>query len=480
MSTVNDRAGAVPANDFGDLARIAETASGFRLAGMPPTVVNQARLTVLDTIGCMVAGSDSAGAAKLIAAEISAAGEGPASVFGTRHKFPMQAAARLNGYMGDVFEHNDLISGHAGIANVAALLALSEAREASGAEFLEALVIGLEVTSAVYLGAWDGMTAYTKPFEEVAISPPSIPNSIGVAAAAAHLMGLGADGMARAMAISASIAGWCPAEAVFRSGGDIKPLLFGGWPASAGLQAAAYASAGLTGPARVLESEVGYYSTIARRGHPAPSIGKVWRVERPRRKLHACCGYIHSAFDMLVDMRQCRVPLSEAAEIRVFVPSFVVGCISKPALPTESLGTVFHGEYSFALAVAGVEIIEPEHSTGCAEFSARADVRDAFSRIRIRADWDLTHSLQSRVVVIAPDGTEMASMYSHSPRGAADNPMTAEDVRAKFMRQAGARLVDRELQDFVGAVDRLDRSPDTAWLVNALNPAPHKSMMRLD
>jgi hypothetical protein len=47
--------------------------------------------------------------------------------------------------------------------------------------------------------------------------------------------------------------------------------------------------------------------------------------------------------------------------------------------------------------------------------------------------------------------------------------MTDEDVRAKFMRQAGSRLPERELQDFVGAVDRLDRSLDTAWLIDALN-----------
>ena len=116
---------------------------------------------------------------------------------------PVEAAARVNAYMGDIFELNDLIGGHASIGNVSALLALAESIGATGGQLVEAVVVGLEVTARVYNGYYPAM----KPYDEVGMNPVVFPSSYGVAAGAARLMGLTEAQLGDAMGIAGTLAG---------------------------------------------------------------------------------------------------------------------------------------------------------------------------------------------------------------------------------------------------------------------------------
>jgi 2-methylcitrate dehydratase PrpD len=92
----------------------------------------QAVLCVLDTVGCMIAGSQVAEASAL------------------RPSFPLSSSpvqiARYYGYCADVFELNDLISGHASVGNVSAGLALATKDEVAGDDLVAAIAAGIEVT----------------------------------------------------------------------------------------------------------------------------------------------------------------------------------------------------------------------------------------------------------------------------------------------------------------------------------------------
>src|SRR5690349_4698959 len=98
-----------PDRDLTD--ELASYAAGLRLAEAPEVVRQQARLCILDTVGCVVAGARVDDWKPLMAAETADHDRPQATVIGTGKRLTADAAARVNAYMGDIFELNDLIGG---------------------------------------------------------------------------------------------------------------------------------------------------------------------------------------------------------------------------------------------------------------------------------------------------------------------------------------------------------------------------------
>jgi 2-methylcitrate dehydratase PrpD len=111
--------------------RMGEFTHSLRLDAVPADVRRQAALSLLDTIGCIVAGSETSDAGALLAAE-GADAEGQSTVVGHARRLSPRAPARCNGYLGDIFELNDLTGGDASIATVAAAMTAAEISDASG------------------------------------------------------------------------------------------------------------------------------------------------------------------------------------------------------------------------------------------------------------------------------------------------------------------------------------------------------------
>ena len=436
---------------------------GLRLASVPDDVRHQGALSLLDTIGCMVAGSAASDAAAVLAAE-GADAAGQCTIVGSRRRVGARAAARCNGYLGDIFELNDLTGGHASIATVAAALAAAEVARASGRALLEAVVAGIEATTRIYNAVYPTFKGY----DQCGMAPLGLPNAVGAAAAAARLRPLDAGRHAEALAIAASLAGWCPAETTAGPASTVKPFLFGGWPASVGLLAAQYAAAGLTGPPFVLESPVGWLGTVAR----DPDVGAItdptWALARPRRKLHACCGYTHAAIDSVLSLRGSQPGLLEQARsIRVSLPPYTMHTVVKPGPPAAPNQARFDVRYCVAVAAAcGVPIV-PAHSEEHARYLAQPPVADAYRKISVVADDALTHYHQTRVRVELADGRAVEEATS-APRGTPDNPLSDEDVRAKFTRLAapvlGAAAAERLRLTVEGIADAPGLEPLFALL----------------
>jgi 2-methylcitrate dehydratase PrpD len=281
-------------------------------------------------------------------------------------------------------------------------------------------------------------------------------------------LGLDAAGCANAISIGAALAPWCPAEVFFGVGGTIKPMLFGAVPACAGIKAAHYARAGFNGPKAILESPIGFYSTISH--HPEPDKTAdfdTWYLLAPRRKLHACCGYIHSALDNLIAMRTEGVAVADAAEINVGIPAYTFPAVSKPDLPATANEARFHLAYCLAVATTGAELISPAHCVDVAQWIDRPDVAAAIRKIRISVDPELSHYHQS---TIAMHGAGGGSSYrsNEAPRGAPGNPMSDEEVRGKFRRLASGRFPETTVEFALEQILSLETRRDLSALMAAL------------
>lgn len=450
------------------LSHLADYADSIKYDDIPSNVIHETKLTIADTVGCMVSGSHHPDAHALIAAERTRGGHGTATVLGTNMRLSIEGAARANGYMGDIYELNDLTCGHSGIGNVAASLAMAEHVQATGQELIEAVATGIEVTSRIYSAYYPTM----KPYTEVGIIPVGPIGSIGSAAACAKLMKLDRTMLLNAMATSIAQAGWCPAETVFGNGGTVKPLLFGSMPASTGIIGAIYAQHGITGPLQILESPMGYLNTVSQTYITDPILDTdTWYLDNPRRKLHACCGYIHSAIDSLIQIRKSGISLDKVSTVRVHMPGYIIPAVSKDAPPITPNEARFHSQYCMALALISEDVILPEHSENVERIMQRDDVARIVKAIQVVEDSSLSHYHQSRVEICGADGTILEERINYKPKGSPQNPMTATDVWEKFVRLSSPLNSALCLNSYQERLKNLEAEAATQWILAELNHA---------
>ena len=448
------------------IGALASYVSDIKLTHVPAEVNKQAKLCILDTIGATVAGSRTTDWHPLMRAETLDNDKPQATVIGAGRKLSTEAAARVNAYMGDIFELNDLIGGHGSIGNVSALVALAETLGSTGAQLVESVIIGLEVTARVYFGYYPAM----KPFTEVGMNPVTFPSSLGVAAGAARLMDLSEEQTAYAMGIGGTLAGWCPAEVVFGEGGTVKPMLFGACPATSGLTGAKYARAGMTGPQRLLEGPRGYFVTAAKNMFPEAVLDReTWYVGQPRRKYHACCGYIHSPIDVVAALRRDGVKFDQAQEIRIGVTSLTIPAVSKSRPPTSPNDARFHLEYCVALAALGDDVIVPEHSLDFETLMHRPEVQALMKKIRVHDDPTQKHYHQCAVTLIDASGKELARREGKGPKGSPQNPLSDAEMHDKFRRLVQFKLSPATIDDYIARAAKLDQTSDWSWLVKAFD-----------
>ena len=450
------------------LGMLAHHACSISYDRMPQRARAQTILCIADTVACMASGSTTIEAGNVIAAELARASGGPVTVVGQAGGFAMDAAARINAYMGDVHELNDLICGHASIGSVSAALAVAQARGSTGRELIEAVAAGIETTSRIYSMFYPTM----KPYVDVGIVCVGPVNTMGAAVAAARLLKLDEAQTLQAMANAGAQAGWCPAEVIFGDGGSVKPLLFGGLPAAAGISGALYAMHGVTGPSRLLESNMGYLATAAKSHDPRPAADtETWYVESPRRKLHACCGYIHSALDTVVALRHAGLDFADVQSIEVAVPEYIVAAITKPGPPRTPNEARFHLQYCLAVAADGQDVIVPQHSDQFATFLQKPLVDRLMPRIDVRGDARFKHYHESETTVVSRSGQKLAVKFNGAPKGSPQNELSDTEVWEKFARLTST--YERQLQavDYRGRLAKLEGERETSWILRSFAPA---------
>jgi 2-methylcitrate dehydratase PrpD len=445
---------------------LAAYAVALKLDHAPEGVQRQVHLCILDTIGCVVAGSAVEDWKPLMEAEMASGTSPQSTVIGTRTRLSAEAAARVNAYMGDIFELNDLIGGHASIGNVTGLMALAEARNVTGKALVGAVAVGLEVTARVYAGYYPSIKSY----DDVGIAPVAFPSAYGVAAGAARLLGLTEEQTSSAMGIAGSLVSWCPAEVVFGDGGTVKPMLFGSCPATAGILGARYALAGMTGPRRLLEGSRGHFSTAARKMFPdAVRDRTTWHVAAPRRKVHAACGYTHSPLDTVIELRRAGARFDLAEEIRIDVCEFIVPAISKSDPPATANQARFHLQYCAALAALGEDVILPEHSINFQKHIARPAVQALMRKFSVVSHPRHDHYHSCKVTLLDGNGSDLEQKEGKAPKGSPQNQMGDTEVVAKFRRLAEHRLRGPDLDRYVTMALQLDRCSEWRWLVSAFD-----------
>ncbi|MDT5332482.1 MAG: hypothetical protein QOF31_3779 [Mycobacterium sp.] len=455
------------------LRTLAEKVHGITLASLPGEVVDETKRSIIDNIGCMLAASALPEVGQMLDAERTTA-PGEVAMVGVDHTLSVESAARVGGYMLDVLEVYDLVGGHASETVIPTALAVAQTTNATGPQFVESVVAGLEIASRVLHAYYPHVRAY----DDVAVGPCGVPNALAAAATASHLMGLTFDELCEALAIATSLAAWNPAEVYFGAGGTVKPMMMGGWPPSVGIAAVRYAKAGITGPPRVLESKLGFFSTVAR-AYDLETLTDLtpWSMSAmAMRKRHANCGMMHAALDALVDLRsEVGADNLRAARVTHRLPVDVEPLLNKGASPTTANEARFDIRYNTAIILAGADLVLPKHCIEFATYLGDPDINEIRDRTQAIADPAHSNVILSEVEIELAGG-QVIRKVTPPHRGSVANPLSTQDVIDKFQLLAGDFLSDAQVRSFISHALEVETLATVEPLV-AGSPAASRSAM---
>lgn len=330
------------------LAGFAATVPG---AGILSTARAAAARCLLDTLACAVAGLAEESSRILLDLAASEAAAGPCTAIGLPRPVAAREAALVNGALAhalDFDDTHDLAVLHPGVAVIPAALAMAEAVGASGQALLDAVVVGYDVHIRVALAAQraPGHTGWHYT---------SACGVFGAAAAAGRLVGLDAEGMARAFGLALPQAsGTLQSE----HDGTWAKRLQPGLAAAGGTLAAQLAARGFRGGHEPLEGRFGFYRVYLREFDPAPvlaALGHRFEIERTSLKPFPTCRFTHAPAAALQElMREHRLQAAEMETIEARVTGAAFAEVCEPLGDKVRPKTPVHAQFSLPYALACV------------------------------------------------------------------------------------------------------------------------------
>ena len=444
---------------------LAEFTAGLDLANVPVDVVDYARVLMLDLLGAALAGVDTDETrAMLKAAEGFAPTTGPCGIWGTAGTTTAAAAALINGVIAHAQELDDFGGAdHSGAVVVPAVLAVAEAEGITdGATVLAALIGGYDVALRVL----DAMGGYRAHNTGGGWHSTGTCGSFGAAAAAARMLELDVERTAWALGIAGSFTGGIWA---YLADGAMSKRYHPGRAAEIGVTAAYMARAGFTGPTRVLDAPWGGFLATYGHGVERPEeltrdLARPYRIMRSGIKPYAACRGLHSALDVVLEMR------AEHGFTASDVSAVEIGCsrANMQSLADSDPKTRLAAQMSLPYGM-GVALVTGR--AGLEEFEDRRindpEVRAAMSRVVMSHDPDHDDDSEPNVAVVLTDGRRFEG---HEPIGLGDwrNPLTVEQVVEKFEDLARRVLTGADVTALKDAVFALPEPGSLETVLDAL------------
>ena len=400
---------------------LADFVSDHPSQGWDASVDREAHRTLLNWVGCAIGASRHATANAALAAVVELAPAEQATLLGRRERVDVASAALLNGIASHTFDFDDthlktIIHPAGPVASAA--LALAEHRGATGRQFIDALVLGVDVECRI------GNMIYPEHYDRGWHITGST-GMLGAAAACARLLGLDANSIAMALGIAASQ----PIGVREQFGSMTKAFHVGG-AARAGLMSALMAEHGFTSSGRAIEAARGLaqtYSTKCDWKQITDGLGSRFEISFNTYKPFACGIVIHPSIDGCVHLRSAnRLPIDDIERIDLKVHSLVLELTGKTA-PRNGLEAKFSVYHACAAGIILGEVGEHAFSD---EIVARPDVIALRERIKASADYGMDEA-SADVTITCKDGRKLHAFVEHAI-GSIERPMSDADLERKF------------------------------------------------
>jgi 2-methylcitrate dehydratase PrpD len=397
---------------------------------------------------------------------------GPCTIVGTATKTSPEFAALANGAAAHSLELDDTHQAgsiHPGVVIFSTAMALSEAYpEIDVGRFVTAVVAGYEVATRL------AMALQPKSHYELGFHPTSTCGVFGAAATAAKLLRLNETQMLSAFGIAGSMAA---GSLEFLAEGAWTKRLHPGLAAQNGIQAAKLAAEGFRGPSTIIEGRDGFLSAYSRNPIPELAIrdlGKNLEILRTSVKPHACCRYMQAPIDGLIELateHNIHPEQISRVEVAVLGAGWLLVCEPRERKysPVNVVDAQFSMPYGAAIALI-------ERAAGLDQFSGpnfdSSELRSLMSKVVLTKDVRLEENFPkewpARVQVHLTNGTHFEK-YVRYPKGDPENPLTWQELSAKFQSLATRVFPKTRCDQIVRSVMEMNSPEDlrNIWKLTA-------------
>ncbi|HTE82303.1 MAG TPA: MmgE/PrpD family protein [Reyranella sp.] len=424
-------------------------ASDFRQ--LAPEVVREGVRAVMHLVGCAIGGCRHETIESAWRAFAPFAGGPQATLLGRPERTDILHAALLNGIASHVLDFDDTHSTslvHPSGPVVPAVLALAEWRPVSGAELINAFVVGVEVECRV-------SDVVSPSHYELGWHATGTAGVFGAAAASARLLGLTEQQTVWALGIAAT-----QSAGLREMFGSMSKSLHPGRAAQNGLAAALMAAQGYTSAEQGIEGKRGFAHVLSRKANleaATRGLGETRAILDNTYKPFACGLVIHPVIDGCLQLRRKLAP--QAADIRrieLRVNPLVLELTGKPT-PTTGLEGKFSVFHSAAVALIDGTAGEAQYADARVR---SADVVALRSLVKATADPALRKE-SAAVAIECADGSRHV-VFVEDCLGSLARPMTDAEMDAKFLALCDGVLQADKAKHALATLRRLPDLQDAA------------------
>ncbi len=435
---------------------MARWATELEYEDLPDTTIHEVKRRIIDSIATCL-GAYRAKPCKIARAKARAINDPPpsATIWGTSHHTSPDLAAFANGAMVRYLDYNDtylsLEPAHPS-DNIAATVAVTQTANKVGRDLILATVIAYEIqcrlcdVASLRAGGWDHVTY----------------GALSTAVAAGKLWGLSEDELEHAL----GLAGVCNITTRQTRTGQISD-----WKACAfsnaarnGVFAADLARRGMTGPNEIFEGPKGLMNQLDIPGVRDVKLGTGgdFMVNKTYIKFWPAEYHSQSAIDAVLQLR----PQVEGKEIAdIHIGSFeaavsIIGSEPEKLRPT-SRETADHSMfYCCAAALVDGDVTLATFDEDRLTDPKLLDLIDRTKIVEVpELNKDYPKGIPNDVTITCADGTKVNKRVDF-PRGHAENPMTDDELVAKFKRLADGVVTDATAEQTLETAWKLDTLSD--------------------
>jgi 2-methylcitrate dehydratase PrpD len=448
-------------------SKLADFVERLSYEDLPPEVITSAKKCILDSLGCALGGSQTEEIAPLAGGLLKLGSEQGATVWGFPDRTELFKAALLNGLMCHALEMDDVhreAKAHAGAVVVPAAVTLGEAQSISGKELITAVISGYEIMLRIGVGI--GAQSHRLRGWHAT----STCGTFGAAAAAGRILGLNAQQLCWALGLAGTQSSGLWA---FTADGATCKKLHAGRAAQSGILAAVLAQAGMSGPSQILEAKDGGLFPATSDAFSLEAVtaglGERYLINEVSVKPYACCRSMHPAIDAALTLRR-RYYLDPSRIKRIVAATYGVAVqqCGFTARPQNTAEAQFSLPYGVAVALVDGNALMDQFA---AERIYDQVLVDLAAKVELVIDPEF-HSLYPKKwgcrLKIEMTDDEVLVEEVLAAKGDPENPLTAQELKDKFLALAQGAIGIAKSQAAAEMIDHLDQLENILPLTNLL------------
>ncbi len=440
--------------------KIAEYAVNTRFESFPNPVITRAKDLALSALGSAVLGAGM-DVTEVLHDYVRANGApAEAGVIGKGYRTSAEFAALVNCSASHCTELEDVAFPEAVYTChlIPSVFAVGEKMKSRGKDVLSALIIGYEVSARPGVIATNGGA-----FDRGWLAPPHL-GTMGVAAAAARLMGLSVEQTEGAITLAASLA-----SGLFRQTGTGAHVIEAGISGRNGVAAAVLAKAGLAGNPTILNGKAGYYDALS--GHPELDFDLASddsvRLMQVGVKRYPCCYFLQRIIDSVTDIMKKNKLTADDVESVTIAVNAMFNRVVRYEEPTDGEEARFSLPHAVAAALSGQRVFFDTFTTAKVNDPKLKELRKKVKWVRhadfeggvMEADNPITVRLKSGV-----EHKVSATLHKGEPR----NPLTQSEIIERFKHCAEDVLPESRMDEIANLVYRMDSVDDVSKVMAPL------------